>query len=72
VTASARYQGYGYTHVLTLRNGCDKTVICEAWTDVDPTPRYTLRAKPAEMDEAITRRGSPSREVAAQSNCRFE
>jgi len=72
VSGSVRMEAYGYTHVVTLRNGCEKPVICEAWTDVDPTPRQTLRAGPGETDEAITRRGSPAREVSAEASCRYE
>jgi hypothetical protein len=72
VKASARAEAYGYTHLVTLRNGCDKSVVCEVWTDVDPTPRYTLRARPGETDETRTRAGSPSREVNAQFACHYE
>ncbi len=72
VEASARAQGFGYTHLVTLTNRCDKPVVCEVWTDVDPSPQYTLRAAPGQSDEVITRKGSPAREVRAGSRCRIE
>jgi hypothetical protein len=72
VSASARMEAYGYTHLVTLQNRCDRRVVCEVWTDVDPTPRQTLSAAPGATEEAITRRGSPAREVTAESSCHFE
>ncbi|NLY95719.1 MAG: hypothetical protein GXY23_17040 [Myxococcales bacterium] len=60
VRGEPRYQGYGQTHVVVVKNGCDKTVRCEVFTDVDPTPRYTLLVAPGETEEVATRRGSPS------------
>lgn len=72
VSASVRNEAYGYTHVVTLRNRCEKAVSCEVWTDVDPSPRQTLRAGPGGSEEVITRRGSPAREVSAESSCRYD
>jgi hypothetical protein len=69
VSASARPQAYGYTHVVTLVNHCSRAVSCEVWTDVDPSPRYTLSAKSGETVETITRAGSPSRAVQAGKVC---
>lgn len=72
VKGSVRNEGYGWAHLVTLRNGCDKSVVCEVWTNVDPTPRYTLRARPGESDEVVTRHGSPAREVSADFSCKYE
>jgi hypothetical protein len=47
-------------------------VSCEVWTNVDPTPHITLRAKPGESAQTITRIGSPSRDVHADKTCQFE
>lgn len=69
--ASARYVGYGFTHVITLKNGCARAVECSVWTDIDPEPRTTVRARPGESAEVVTRRGSPSREVSAFKLCSF-
>src|SRR3954453_1685516 len=71
VTASARLYYAGYNHVVTLANRCQRAVSCEVWTNVDPTPHFTLSAKPGESTETITRVGSPSRAVQAGKLCRF-
>ena len=72
VTASARLQAVGYQHVVTLANHCQRPVSCEVWTNVDPSPHLTLRAKPGETAETATRVGSPSRDVQAGKSCHFE
>ena len=72
VTASVRAEAYGYTHIVTLKNACDKPVACEVWTDVDPSPRKLLTAAPGESDFVVTRRGSPARAVEASKDCRFQ
>ena len=71
VSASARFKSYGYTHVITLTNSCQRAVSCEVWTDVDPSPHYTLQAKPGKSAEVITRNGSPASEVRAEKVCHF-
>ncbi|HEY0467920.1 MAG TPA: hypothetical protein VGC79_27160 [Polyangiaceae bacterium] len=71
VSASARPKAIGYTHVVTLSNACQRTVACEVWTDVDPSPHYTLQAKPGKSAEVITRNGSPASEVHADKRCHF-
>jgi hypothetical protein len=69
VSASARAQAYGYAHVVTLANHCSRAVSCEVWTDVDPSPHYTLNAKVGQTVETVTRVGSPSRAVQAGKAC---
>ena len=71
VTASARFAGSGYRHIVTLTNGCQQPVSCEVWTDVDPTPHHTLRANPGKSAEVIVRIGSPASGVQAGKACRF-
>jgi hypothetical protein len=71
VRASVISEAFGYKHVVTLRNGCDKAVECQLWTDVDPTPRHTLRADKGEIAEIITRIGSPASDFKAFKECRF-
>ncbi len=71
VTASARAQAIGYAHVVTLVNRCSRAVSCEVWTDVDPSPHYTLSAKAGQSAEIIIRAGSPSRVVQAGKSCRL-
>ena len=71
VTASVRSEAFGYKHVVTLRNGCDRPVECQVWTDVDPEPRTAMRAAPGETSEIVTRIGSPASAVSASKECRF-
>jgi hypothetical protein len=71
VSAGARPKAYGYTHVVTLNNTCQRAVACEVWTDVDPSPHYPLSAKPGKSAEVITRNGSPASEVHAGKSCHF-
>jgi len=70
VTGSAPYQGYGYTHLVELKNTCGKPVECRVWTNVDPE-KLTLSAKPGETVSIATRKGSPSRDFTAQSECKY-
>src|SRR5450631_2139833 len=65
VSAHASYRGTGYSHLVTLTNHCQSAVTCEVWTNVDPSPRVSLYAKPGETVETITRIGSPSSDVQA-------
>ncbi len=71
VTASTRYEAYGYTHVVELKNACPKAVFCQVWTDVDST-KLPLKAEPGKTESVVTRKGSPSRAVVAQSECTLE
>jgi hypothetical protein len=71
VTGTAVSAAFAFKHVVSLRNGCDKPVECEVWTDVDPSPRQVLRAEQGESVEVITRVGSPAREFKAFKECRF-
>jgi hypothetical protein len=57
--------------VVTLRNGCDKPVECQIWTDVDPTPRQVVQASKGETVEVVTRIGAPGNEFKALKECRF-
>jgi len=70
--ASARYVGYGYTHVVALVNGCDRAVECTLWTDVDPEPKTTVSVAAGDTAEITTRRGSPSQDVKAGKECSFK
>jgi hypothetical protein len=70
-TSSVISEAFGYKHVVTLRNSCDKPVECQVWTDVDPTPRQVVRAEKGESVEIITRIGSPATEFKAFKECRL-
>lgn len=70
-TGSVRPEAYGYTHVVSLRNGCARPVTCELWSDVDPEPRVRVEVLPGQTAEIVTRRGSPAREVRGFRKCSF-
>jgi len=70
VRGSARAQGFGYTHVVSLRNGCPTAVSCELWSDVDPD-RVRVEVAAGATAEIVTRRGSPAREVVGYKKCSF-
>lgn len=67
----ARYGGYGYNHVVHVVNDCDKPVICDVSTDVDP-PAIRVKLQPAQHVEVVTRRGSPSRKFKVRVACFFD
>ena len=71
VTASASFKGDGYRHIVTLTNTCQRSVACEVWTDVDPTPHHQLQAKPGKSAEVVIRNGSPASAVRADKICHF-
>jgi hypothetical protein len=71
VVASTMSEAFGYKHIVTLRNGCDKPVECQVWTDVDPTPRHVLTADKGEMVDVVTRIGSPASAFKAFKECRY-
>jgi len=71
VVASARFIGDGYRHTVTLTNGCTQPVACEVWTNVDPSPHYTLQANPGQSAQVIVRNSSPATGVQAGKTCRF-
>jgi hypothetical protein len=71
VSASVVSEAYGYKHVVSLRNGCERPVECQVWTDVDPTPRNVLRAQKGETIQIVTRIGSPASDFKALKECRY-
>lgn len=71
VSASVISEAYGYRHVVTLRNACDRPVECQVWTDVDPAPRHALRAQKGETVQIVTRIGSPASDFKALKECRY-
>ena len=71
VRGSTRAEAYGYTHVVSLHNGCERPVRCELWSDVDPEPRVPVEVPAGAATEVITRRGSPAREVVGHKKCNF-
>lgn len=64
----ARMQAYGFDHVVSIRNGCDRPVRCRVSTDVNPNPT-SLDVLPGQMRETVTWRGSPASVFAPRADC---
>jgi hypothetical protein len=70
-SSEARYAAYAYDHIVTLENTCEKPMVCEVTTDVNPTPATVELAK-GETKSVLTYRGSPAREFKAKSDCKAQ
>jgi septal ring-binding cell division protein DamX len=68
--AQAPYRGYGYDHIVEIRNGCDKPAACSVKTNVNPTAVEQTVPSGA-SHSVVTFRGSPSREFTPQVSCRL-
>jgi hypothetical protein len=66
----ARYRNMGYDHIVHVQNHCDKNVVCDVSTDVNPEPEHVAVASGAEVD-VLTFRGSPAREFTVRADCRY-
>src|SRR5690606_40744178 len=71
VRGEARFQGYGQTHVVIVKNACEEAVRCEVFTDVDPTPRHVMVVQPGKTEELATRQGSPASAFRPGYRCAF-
>jgi hypothetical protein len=69
VTTSARFDGVGYGHWVSVDNGCDTAIECEVSTDVAPTTVQVSLARGQHRD-VNTFLSSPAREFAATVTCR--
>ena len=70
VRGEARYGALAYKHVVIITNRCEVTLQCEAWTDVDPTPRQKVTVGPNSEAEVLTRSNSPARAFKAYGECK--
>jgi hypothetical protein len=68
VRTFSRYGSLGYDHVVEIKNGCDKTVLCLIKTNANPDVTQ-LEVKAGETGSAVTFRGSPAREFEADVTC---
>jgi hypothetical protein len=66
---SAPYRGFGYDHVVTITNRCDKPLDCDVRTKVNPDPTHARVAGHATV-EVITFHGSPAREFKSDVQCK--
>lgn len=69
VHAQAPYRGYGYDHIVELRNTCPKPAVCQVATDVSPTA--VEQSVPAgETRQVLTLRGSPASTFVPAVSCK--
>lgn len=64
----ARYRNYAYDHIVILESLCDKRMLCDVSTNVNPNP-IRVSIHPRESLEVTTFRGSPAREFTATVHC---
>jgi hypothetical protein len=65
----ARYRGYGYDHVVHLRNDCGFPVDCDVSTNVNPRT-YTVAVAGRSERAVVTWAGSPAQTFNARVTCR--
>lgn len=71
VEAFARYGAYGYDHIVSIDNSCERTAQCQVSTDVNPeVVAVTVRAQ--EKRSVVTFRGSPAYEFSADVRCQLQ
>lgn len=70
VRAEPVFNGVGWNHVVTLRNGCDRAYTCRVSTNVDPAPEYPVTLEPGENRSIATRNGSPASGFTPNAICR--
>ena len=68
IRAEVRVGAIGYDHVVHLRNVCDHTWLCAVKTNVSPEP-IQVAVPPRFEVEAVTSRGSPSRDFVPSVSC---
>lgn len=66
----ARYGNAGYDHIVHVKNGCQKSVLCRVWTNVNPDPAE-ITVPSEEEREVLTFRGSLAREFVPHVECRL-
>jgi hypothetical protein len=69
VSTEARPRGYGYDHVVVLKNECGWKMRCSVKTDAT-SEAIVAEVKPKGEKEVLTRRNSPARSFKAQVSCK--
>jgi hypothetical protein len=70
VHGESRYGALAWKHIVVITNRCDLTLQCEAWTDVDPSPKQSVTVEPKGTGEVLVRNNSPSRVFKAFGECK--
>lgn len=69
VRTEARPSGYGFDHVIYVRNGCSVTIDCKVSSDLDRRPRHRLVVPPSQEKGVVTRTNSQRRTFAPRVSC---
>jgi hypothetical protein len=70
VTPQALNRGYGYDHVVEIKNGCDKQAACIVKTKVLPDPIERTVA-PGQTERVLMQRGAPSGAFTPDVTCKL-
>jgi hypothetical protein len=65
----ARPTGYGYRHVVIIRNACKKAMSCEVSSDVNPEVQV-VSVPPGETREVVTFLEAPGSGFTARVSCK--
>jgi hypothetical protein len=68
VSTEAAFASVGYDHIVTLKSGCKKPMLCTVKTNVNPDAA-SVKLDPGESQSVVTWRGSPAREFTADVSC---
>lgn len=68
VTATPRPQAYGFDHVVSVANGCERPIVCRVSSDVNPAVQR-LTIGPGASEDTLLWRGSPASAFRALVTC---
>ena len=68
-TQESRPTGYGYRHVVIVRNSCKKTMSCDVSSDVNPEVQ-TVNVPAGETREVVTFLEAPGYAFVAKVSCK--
>ena len=68
-TQESRPTGYGYRHVVIVKNACKKQVACNVSTDVNPDA-INVSVPPSESREVVTFYEAPGAGFTAKVQCK--
>jgi hypothetical protein len=69
VAAQASNRGYGFDHVVEIKNGCDKPASCVISTAVSDPVARTVAA--GQTERVLLQRGSPSPTFSPDVTCKL-
>ncbi len=69
VATESRYVPYGYSHIVSIKNGCTRNVACTVFTDVNPE-KQTVDVPAGTTRDVTTFLSSPSSTFVANVSCK--